>query len=438
MNSISTKTFCVVDHGAFLPVAQRLADSGAKVYYHNPSWMKAYPIMDEAIIGDGYPDFECAPDLWNIKDKVDCFVFPDIYHMGLQKELRKQGFPVWGSGAGMALETDRVFFLGKLEELGLDVPPHEVIVGITNLRAFLKDKKDIWIKMSKFRGSFETKHFRSYDLDEKLLDVWAFRFGGLKEHIKFICFPKIETELEIGADTYCIDGQWPSLMLHGIEAKDAAYLSAVTRQKDMPEQLLPIMQKLSPYMKESQYRCQWSMEVRVTDDADFFIDATCRGGLPSTNSQLMLWKNFPEIVYHGAQGELVEPIPAGKFSAECLISLSGERGAWESLVIPDSLSQNFRPSKCCNVGNKKWFMPDQMFESEQFNSYRDVGWLVAIGNTPTEVAENMNKLADELPDNCDADVESLAAIIREINTETEEGIHFTDMELPEPEIVLAE
>ncbi len=185
---MKNKTFCVVDHGLFLPLAHRLADSGARVLYHNPSWMRAFPLITEAIVGDGFSDIECVPDVWDVKEEVDCFVFPDIYHSGMQVELRKQGYPVWGSAKGMALETDRIFFLNKLRELGLDVPPYTQIMGVSNLRAYLKDQKDIWIKTSKFRGSFETKHFRNWKLDEKLLDVWAFRFGGLKEKINFLVY----------------------------------------------------------------------------------------------------------------------------------------------------------------------------------------------------------------------------------------------------------
>ena len=68
---------------------------------------------------------------------------PDIRHAGIQAELRKQGYPVWGSGRGMILEQDRVFFMDKLAELGLDVPPYEKVTGLTNLALFLKDKEDI-------------------------------------------------------------------------------------------------------------------------------------------------------------------------------------------------------------------------------------------------------------------------------------------------------
>ena len=179
-------------------------------------------------------------DFWLHKKEINTFCFPDVRHCGEQIELRSQGLAVWGAGHGMDLELSREFFLRKLEELGLDVPPYDVIVGITNLRLFLKDKKDIYIKVSKWRGSWETCCFRSWEESEYMLDVWAVRFGGVKESVRFICFPKIETDLEIGADTYCVDGQWPSQMLHGIERKDRGVTSQrSTPREKMPEQLLP-------------------------------------------------------------------------------------------------------------------------------------------------------------------------------------------------------
>lgn len=431
MSDLSSKTFCVCDHGYFIGLANRLAESGARVLFHNPSWAKGFPVLNEAVIGDGLPHVECVPDLFEVINEVDCFVWPDIYHDGLQKYLRSIGKNVWGSAGGMILETNRVFFLKKLAELGLDVPPYTEVRGVTRLRMFLKDKKDIWIKMSKFRGSFETKHFRNMDVDGGLLDVWAVRFGGLKEHVSFLCFPKIETELEIGADTYCIDGQWPSKMLHGIEAKDSAYFAAVTGREEMPEQLLPIMEAFSPFLKEAQYRQQWSMEVRVGEEGDFFIDATCRGGLPSTGSQLMAIDNLPEIIFHGSQGDLVEPEYNCKFTAECMVSINGEAGAWATIELPDELKRHLKLCDYCEVDGRPWFPADT-------DPIYEIGWLVATGDTPVECAERVNELADLLPDGADADVESLAEIFRQIESEKESGIKFSEQPAPDPEIVLQE
>lgn len=427
MSEASTKTYGIFDHhGLFLPIGRRLGQSGARVLYATP--IDCRDRINEDVIGEGFPDLEWCEDLWLVKNEVDCFMFPDVRHLGMQLELRSQGFHVWCAGRGMRLELDREFFLRKLDELGLDVPDYDVVVGLTDLHDYLKGKEDIYIKVSKWRGSWETFHWRSWDEDSHRFDSWGVRFGGMKEKIRFICLPAIDTKLEIGADTYCIDGQWPQTMLHGIERKDEAYFAAVTKRKDMPKELTEIMEAFSPFLAQCEYRCQWSMEVRVAEAGNFFIDATTRGGLPSTASLLMA-KNLPEIIWAGAHGALVEPDYGFKYSAECMVKVKGEPGEWSTIVIPEELQANLKVSDCCMVDGQIWFPADEGRSDE-------IGWLVATGNTPTEVAKKMNDLADALPDGADAAVESLADVIREIEAEQQKGIEFGKHEMPSPEVVL--
>ena len=93
--NLSGKTFGVMDHyGLFVGIARRLAKSGARVIYSTP--IDRRDSINEAIIGDGMPEIECTDDLWPMKKQIDCFVFPDIRHQGMQAELRSQGYPVWG------------------------------------------------------------------------------------------------------------------------------------------------------------------------------------------------------------------------------------------------------------------------------------------------------------------------------------------------------
>src|SRR5208337_1300408 len=146
-----------------------LAQSGARVLYNTPDDKRK--MVNDAVIGAGIDGVEHCKDIWQVKNEVDCFVFPDCSRQGEQAELRSQGKAVWGSGAAMRLELDRLFFLQKLEELGLDVPPYEVINGLTNLAVFLKDKEDIWIKVSEWRGSFESTHWRSWKQDANMIDT---------------------------------------------------------------------------------------------------------------------------------------------------------------------------------------------------------------------------------------------------------------------------
>jgi len=434
MKPISEVTACVIDNsksGNYLPVARGVSgDKGyGRVLYHNPNWQQASPIFNEACIGDGFPNVEWCEDFWTIKNEIDLWLFPDIGRTGLQAELIDQGRLVWGAGPSTMLETHREFFLKMLKDLGLDLPEFDKVVGISALREYLKDKENIYIKMSKWRGSWETKHFRNWKLDGHKLDFWAVKFGGAREYMKFLCFPEIKTLLEIGADTVNVRGQWPERLLHGLEKKDAAYLSAVTQFNKMPEQITRILDAFSPWLAKQRAATAWSMEVRVTEQEAFFLDATMRGGLPSTGSQILAMRNLPAVIYHGAQGELIQPDYEFLFTAECMVNIKGDPGCWETLIFDAELEEHMLCSDCCMIDGQVWWPYDD-------KPIVEIGWLVARGNTPTEVAEEMNRLADLLPDGADADVESLADIIREVEEEEKQGIKFTDQPLPDPEIVL--
>ena len=285
-----------------------MAQECKRVLFFNPD-RRSFPSIKQGTIGDGFDDIESTLDFWPMMGEIDLFCFPDIGNSGLQLHLESIGKAVWGSRRGDAIEIRRQYFLAMLKDLGLDVPKYEVVYGARALADYLRTREDQYIKVSRWRGDMETTHWRNWTHDSGWLDWMAVNLGPLKEKMVFIVFPAIDTPLEIGGDTFCIDGQWPDLMLNGLEHKDTTYFSAVTERGEMPSQLQDIIEAFSPFLEERRYRNQWSMEVRVKDDFAYFIDATCRGGMPSSASQQVLWSNFGEIVWVGAHGELVQPIP---------------------------------------------------------------------------------------------------------------------------------
>ena len=422
MKDVSDVTFCVVDTGLFLPLAFCLSQQAKRVIYWNTD-KRSFPSVKQGTIGDGFENIEQYWGLYPPKD-ADCYVFPDIGNADLQEDLIERGRKVWGSGGGDILELDREHFMEVIKEVGLDVPKFEVVVGWTALSKHLIDQEDKYIKISRFRGDMETTHWRSWAQDEQWLYWLAIQFGSVKERIRFLVFDAIDTDLEIGADTYCVDGNWPALMLNGFEAKDTTYFSAVTKRSDMPEQINDVLEAFGPELRHHSYRNQWSMEVRVKGDEAYFIDATCRGGMPSSGSQQLIWSNFPDIIWHGANGQLLEPEPAAKFSIECMICSKTGKDLWDEVEIDPSIERNVRFSSCALVDGKYCFPPDEFHEGE-------LGWLVALGDTPSETLKNAKDIADKLPDGLDAKLENLTALIQEIESAQELGIPFTDQKVPD-------
>jgi len=429
MRSTSQITALVYDNGLFCSLAERLTREYDRVLYFSP-WERGFSTVNEACIGDGIPGVERVADIWSVKDQVDLWIFPDIQHSGLQLELESQGLAVWGARAGDELELNRELFLRTIESAGLDLPTFEVVRGITALKNHLREAEDKYVKISRYRGSLETFHWRSWKLDENFLDLLAVRFGAVRELVKFLVFDSIDTPIELGGDTYGIDGRWPGLMLHGIEAKDKAYLGAVTDTEKMPDQIKAVMDAFKPVLAKYRYRNFWSMEVRVLDDKAYFIDPTCRMGLPSSSSQMELWDNLGEIIWHGANGELVEPKPAAMFSAEVLLKIKADKGGnWRKCEIPSELRQWLKFSGHCEVDGLAWFAPDDDNDGA-------CGWLVAIGDSPKDALERIKGYIERLPDGLTADPAPLADVISAIDEGESEGIGFAKEPLPAPGTVL--
>jgi len=428
MKDVSQVVACFVDTGLFLPVARRLARDYKRVLFHRPN-NEGFPTVNNCMIGDGFDDIERVDDFWEATKEADLFIFSDINFSDMQLELERRGKIVWGSRKGDELEIYREYFHKTLARLGLDVPKFKKVVGLNKLREHLKSRDNLFIKISRYRGSMETFHWRSWSLDEGFLDVLAVRFGPAKELIPFLVFEPIETNLEIGADTYSIDGQWPSLMLHGIEKKDSGYFSAVTKREDMPDELMHILEAFSPELKKCRYRNEFSTEVRVTDNEAFFTDPTCRGGLPSTASQLEMWGNIAEIIWHGAHGEMVEPEPTGKFSAEVVLKSGAGDSEWASVEVPKEWSEAAKLANCCLIDGRHCFPPNECMGDI-------IGWLVAIGDSPKETLDKIKELAEAAPDGVTADVSPLVDIFKEIETAEADDIPFTDQQLPEPADVI--
>lgn len=433
MKELSQITACVFDHGLYIPLARHLAKTYKRVLYYS-DWETGFPTINGCIIGDGFPegDIDRCDDIWKLKDEVDVWIFPDIYHAGLQLELESQGRLVWGSRGGDSLEIKREMFHRILGELGMDVPQFTPIMGLTELRNHLMDKEDKFVKISKYRGSMETKKFRNYDLDKGLLDEWEMEFGPAGEQIRYLVFDKIDTELEIGGDTFCIDGKFPSLMLHGLESKDEGYLGAVTKRDEMPDCLQEIFECFTDILKHHHYRNAWSMEVRcvVEEALNYFIDPCCRFPMPGTSAQFNAFSNYAEIIYHGASGELVEPEKNCAFVAECVLTMKGDPWAWGKMRFPKELEDHANLSNCCMIDGAICWPPDEHHEEE-------IGWLTATGDTIEEVVDKIKELVEFLPEGVSCKNQSLGTLIKEAREAESKNINFTDQEIPRPETAVS-
>src|ERR1017187_181467 len=333
MKPLSDIVACVCDHGRFVHVARTLGKTLGTVYYTSPE-ERDCPVIRDACVGDGFDEITRVKSLWRVKEKCDLFVFLDIGFEDEQAELRDQGFPIWGPGGAGALESNKGLFLKTLAETDLPVPPHIVIKGLTNLSLHLHDVEDVYIKVSKFRGDWETLHWTNWDEMEGTLDSYAVLFGSLKEEITFYVFEKIDTEIEDGVDAYLVGGRWPETVLHGTEIKDKAYIGTMQKFSDLPEEVRKVNETFRPILDKASngQPMKFSTEIRITKDGEsFFTDPTCRFGSPPSQGECVLIKNLAEIIARGAiENVCVEPETEDEFVVQVNVSLDGDRTEWNS------------------------------------------------------------------------------------------------------------
>lgn len=430
MKEPSQITACIIDPGLFLPLAVRLAPHYKRVLFHNPVWSDGFPTLNKWIIGAGFDNVEQCEDFWPLKDEIDLFVFPDIGRSGLQLELESQGKLVWGSRTGDGLEINRQKFLDVLEDVGLQVPDYKSVIGLSALREYLNDKTDKYIKISKFRGTMETTHWRDSIKDGGWLDWMAVKLGPARDLIRFLVFEPIETDLEIGGDTYCIDGQYPEFMVNGLEWKDKGYFGAVTKSDEMPDEIKAVHEAFSPELKSKRYRNFISSEIRrVSAEEFYFIDPTRRFPCPPSSSEMALYGNLPEIILAGAEGEMVQPEMTAQYSAECVLTAKGEKQVWTVVDFSKDIQEHVNCGNCCRIDDNTCFPPDESHGEE-------IGWLVATGDTPEEVVELMLERAKMLPDGVTANTDSLVDLLKEMRSAQEQGVPIGEKPAPEPAMVI--
>lgn len=433
MNDFANKTAAVVDStGLFFNVAQTLAQSFGRTLYHTPQ-DEEFPSVLQAFTGTGFPGVERMDDIWRNPefDAVDLWVFPGLGYVGAQEHLRALGKRVFGAGAAGEIEAQRVRFLKLLEKHGLDVPPYEVVEGVTALREHLKKRKNVWIKLPRWRRDRETSHWRSYDEDFPLLDYFATRFGPFKEMVAFIVQDHIETDLELGCDLICVDGMTPTHAVNGMEKKDKMYLGVCLPWEEIPEQVRTVVETFSPELEG--YRGFLSTEQRIAGDKNYWTDFTGRLGFPSGNCQLRLYGNIADVMWGAAEGEVVPIEPAGKYAIEVLIDSTAKGSEWSGIKIPEDAWPYVNPNSQCVVDDILWHPP----LPDTNEATKTLGSFTVTGNTIKEAVAEAQRVADMLKDlPINLHMGGIKDLLEEAQEAEEQGIPFSDEPTPDPKEVL--
>lgn len=384
------KTVCVIDQGLFAELAVTLSKSFGKTLYYSP-WESAFPNSNQLYVGNGLKGVERVTSPWPFIDEIDLFVFPDVHMGAMQVYLEKQGKRVWGSRHGEQIEMDRVGAKKLMKQLGVPIGKWTTAKGTDALRDHLKTHDNQWVKVSTMRGDCTTFCAENYNLSDSLIDDLEHKLGAKKYLTEFIVEDAITPAVEIGYDGFCIDGKFPKTTLVGIEVKDAGYVGFSGPYSEIPDPVRMVNDRLAPYFEEVNYRGFFSSELRVTEDnTPYMIDPCARMGAPPGYLQMLMIKNLPDVLWYGAEGEVVDPEFTAPWGAEIIINSKWAEHNWQPVEFPSELRDNVKLRYLSFIKNRYYVLP-------QLGTGQDIAAdAVAIGDTMHEAIESCKKIAKKI------------------------------------------
>ena len=387
------KTVLLVDSSLLGSAALDIAPFFDKVYYAVPN-TDPFPHIDHDKIMAGFEkeNIFWIQDYLEVVDECDFIFIPDGNYEKTVQYWQKKGKSIFG-GTCDWLEDER--WRARKEFIKLKLPQIKAVrvVGVDDLRDYLETVDNKWVKLSGIRGVAETHHHIDFFNSEYWINqVLVPQLGAKADDVEFI----IEDDMpgiEIGIDTICIDGQYSDKVQVGFEIKDKANVSRIMDYKDAPEGIRTICEALSPILKESKYRNQFSLEIRIgEEDGKYYLTDCCpRSGIPCGSLFRGVMTNFAEMIDAGSQGNL---IPAktvdAKYAIELVLCSETARTSNLPIVIP---AEVFPYVKLKTAMRKE----GDVYEHIPYNKHSDaIGSIVAWGNTREEATKLLHERFDAI------------------------------------------
>ena len=414
--NLKEKTALFFDYGLFIEQAKTLSKSFKKVYYYAP-WKSGFPCSNQYIIGTGIEGIERVYDFFDYVDKSDIIIFPDVYDGDLQLYLEKQGKIVWGGRKGEDMELNRAGLKRYMKSVGLYTTPFKVVKGLDELREYLQEHENVYVKIDKSRGDMETFRSDNYKTIEPVLDELEHKLGAVKKIKEFIVEDAMDDAVETGLDCYTIDGKFPTETLCGLEIKDCGYVGKILKYSDISEKITDYDKKMAPLLEQYRYRGFYSTEIRVSKDKPpYMLDHCSRAGSPPNELYQLLYKNLAEIIWYGAQGYIIDPITDHKYGVETLIHSSWADQNWQAVDFPEKYRDNIKLRNACKIDGRYYCAPQHV-------GLPEIGAVVAGGDTLEEAIEKVKEIAESIEGHyIDIKLESIDKAISEFKKLEEYGV----------------
>jgi hypothetical protein len=400
--NLKERIVCVIDFGGHNEIAIELAKSFGTVYYYT-EWRDPFPTYQKKIIGTGIPNVIRIYDLEPIEDTVDLWYFCDLFYGHKADKLRKSGKTVFGAGLGENLELDRKGFKDLMVNLGMPVNKNKEVIGITNLREYLKENFDVYVKLNAdMRGHLESAHCENYDLYKPVLDALQHQLGLDCESAEFLVETPIRPAIEYGYDGSFNGNDYPKNAMFGVEIKDAAYGCVVVDYDKLPKKVKEYNEKLKPILQGYDYRGAIGNEIRHKEKGEaYLIDIYCRQPQPPTSLQIRMIEDYGVFAYETALGRNVDIKFKSKYGVMIVICSDWAKTEPQAIYFDEKYRDNISIKNLAIRDGIYYYIPTIGCEMQE------IGAVCGQGNTLKEAKNKCIEAAKSIKGygikiNCDA------------------------------------
>jgi hypothetical protein len=131
--------------------------------------------------------------------------------------------------------------------------------------------------------------------------------------------------------------------------------------------------------------------VRITDDGLFYLtDPTIRRPYPPGEALMEVYENLGEILYYGAQGQMVVPRPLTKYFAIARIEAPTSEDDWNTLFFPPELRQWIKLHDLTIINGRSYTVPHRIEE------WTRIGSVIGFGDTVDDAIGVVRERAEQL------------------------------------------
>jgi len=390
----SELTICVVDNvgGSYLPIARHLSKFFTKTFYHSVN-QNPFPRFGIDAVGTGYPEIEKVDEFWGRIDDFDIIFFTDLYFNDWGKHLRSMGKLVWGGCPSDIIETDRKLFKEELDNVNLPTVKSTYVTGVDALIKAINNIKDVWLKISYYRGEMETFHHINAAHTAVFINDLRHQLGPLANKLEFQIEPSIDSIAEIGYDGYSVNGMYPQSAMWGLEVKDTGYIGKACNANEMPLPVQQVNNKFGSVLKKYAHQGFFSTEIRYTKTKlPFFTDPCMRAGSPPSNTMLNMIGNWDKIIIGLCQGIIVEPEWNAKYGVEIILKSPYCNEAYLPVSFDSKYDANINLKGAFRLDGKDYVIPWKYagFDMEEFGS------VVVVGDNIEDIANQAIAICDKI------------------------------------------